>query len=56
MVETSLRNVNGGVHFSEVAALDPTHLLKDELRKWYIPKILPRLKATGFDISEFQKP
>ena len=38
-----LKNVCGGVHFSEVAALDPTNILKDELRKWYISKILLRL-------------
>ena len=43
MLAKSLENVCGGVYFSEVAALDPTNLVKDKLRKWYIPKILPRL-------------
>ena len=49
-----LKNVCGRFHFSKVAALGRTNLLKDELRKLYISKILLRLKATGFDISEFQ--
>ena len=36
ILEKSLKNVCRGIHFSKAAALDPTNLLKDELRKWYI--------------------
>ena len=37
------KNTYEGNHISKVAALDPTNLLKDELRKWYISRILSRL-------------
>ena len=39
----SLKNVCGEIHCSKLAVLDPTSLLKDKLRKWYISNILPRL-------------
>ena len=39
----SLKHICEGIHFSKVEVLEPKYLLKDELCKWYIPRISLRL-------------
>ena len=43
LLAKSLKHICGGIHFSKVEDFEPKYLLKDELCKWYVSRISPRL-------------